>query len=264
MRIAPGDVLLAAPDAEAGAQRGEMGEIAVRAKPEALARQRAHGAGGAKGAVVAIVADEPMLAEIGERSRLAAPLQIVAVRVEADARFADPARHQRVLGRAHHPDRDVGVAARQILGAVGQRKLHGNARICGAKARQQRRQHLAADDFAGGDAHIALIRSGLSGSHALQRGGSRGHVLDMRSKVKRSLGRRQASRGAREQRDAERLFEPLDAPAERRLREAEPARRARQAAFAHHLAKDPQFVPARFPRSHAWMNSRCTDLGNAP
>ncbi len=65
------------------------------------------------------------------------------MRIKPDARRANAARDEPALGRADHAHRDVGVAAREILVAVGDREFDRDARIAGAKAGENRRQRLA-------------------------------------------------------------------------------------------------------------------------
>ena len=62
---------------------------------------------------VAVEADHAMVCQVGERARLAEAREIVAMRVEADARGADAPCDQAALGRTHHAHRDVGVAPRR-------------------------------------------------------------------------------------------------------------------------------------------------------
>ena len=75
-----------------------------------------------------------------------------------------------------------------------------------------------------------------------------------------SVGK-QAARRADEQRDAERALEFGDLTPERRLREAQCARRAGQAALAQNGEERPVVAPVRF--GHADMYSWCMILGNS-
>ena len=77
---APRDILLATADADAGAQRGELGEVVVATKEEILAGQSlGEFTGAAEGRVVAVEADQAVVFQIGERTRLAEARQVVAV-----------------------------------------------------------------------------------------------------------------------------------------------------------------------------------------
>ena len=111
-------------------------EIVVAAKGQRFAiqpgRKRSERA---QRALVAVVADKVMRREVLQRYGRPHALKIVRVGVEPDARDADQPRHQRPLGRPHHAHRDVGVAAQQVLVAVGDRELQRDARMHLPKAR---------------------------------------------------------------------------------------------------------------------------------
>ena len=186
---APGDHVLAAADADAGAQRRELGEIAVAAKAEILPRQRlAQCARGAKRRIVAVEADEAMILELGEGARFAEAGEIGAMRVEPDARRADPARDKPALGRPDHAHGNVGVATGEILVAVGERKLDGDSRIAGAKACEDRRKRLAADDLARGHSDDAAIDGSGRRGGPRKRGRRRSHGFRMGRERVRGCG----------------------------------------------------------------------------
>ena len=103
-----------------------------------------------------------MARQVGKRARFAEARQIIAMGVKPDARRADAPRHQTALRRPHHAHGDVGVAARQILGAVGERELDGDARMLGMKGGEDRRQHFAADDVARRHPHGAAVGGGFA------------------------------------------------------------------------------------------------------
>ncbi len=86
--------------------------------------------------------------ESGERARRAEAIAIVASSVEADTRCADTARDKSALGRANHPHGDVGVATPEVLVAIGDGKLDRDARVLRTEVCEDRREHLASDDFA--------------------------------------------------------------------------------------------------------------------
>jgi hypothetical protein len=69
----------------------------------------------------------------------------------------DAARDQLFLLRADHAHGNVGLAPQQVLHAVGQHQLDLQRRVRLAQPRDDGRQHLDADHFAGGDAHDAPI-----------------------------------------------------------------------------------------------------------
>ena len=160
---AAGDVLLTAADADAGAQRRELGKVAVAAKAEILAGQApSEIPDAAEGTIVAVEADQAMALQVGERARLAEAREVVTMGVEGDARGADAPREEAALRRPHHAHRDVGVAARQILVPVGGRELNSDAGMLGTESGEDRRQHLAADDVACGHAHDAAVGGRLA------------------------------------------------------------------------------------------------------
>jgi hypothetical protein len=148
------------------------------------------------------------------------------VRVEADARCADFSRDESALGRADHAHGDVGVASREVLVAVGDRELDGDARVSRMKAGEDRGENLAADDLARRHANDAPVERRFRRGRAGKRPGRRLHRFAMRRK-REGCGRRgQAARRAREQREAERFFQRVDVATDRRLREPEPSRGA--------------------------------------
>ena len=102
------------------------------------------------------------------------------------------------------------------------------------EAGQDRRQHLDADDVAGGDPDHAAHRVGLAGGGAHQRLGGGGHGLGVGPQRQRRLGGRKAAGRAGEQRRAELGLQRLDVAADGRLGQAERARRAGEAALVQH------------------------------
>ena len=90
----------------------------------------------AKRLIVAIEADDAMMPKVRERARRAEADAIVAMGVEPDARLTDTARDEPGLGRTNHAHRDVGVAARQVLVAVGHREFNRDARMLRSETRQ--------------------------------------------------------------------------------------------------------------------------------
>ena len=131
-------------------------------------------------------------------------LEIAAVGEEAEPHRADPPGGQRALGGPRHAHGDVGVAAQQVLLPVGQRQLDGDLRIGFVEAGQDRRQHLDADDVAGGEPDHAAHRVGLAGGGAHQGLGRGGHGLGVGAQRQRRLGGRKAAGRAGEQRRAQR------------------------------------------------------------
>ena len=117
-RHAPRDSVLTAADADAGAQRGELGEVAVAAKAEVFAGEQ-HRPSAPADRNDRLSRSKPMrqwCLQVGERARLAEAREIVAMSIEPDACRTDAAGDEPALGRANHAHRDVGVAARRDPG----------------------------------------------------------------------------------------------------------------------------------------------------
>ena len=94
LRRAPRDILLAAADADARAQRRELGEVVVATKDEIFASQSlGEFTGAAESGVVAVEADQTVVFQVGERTRLAETREVVAVGEKPDARGADAGDH---------------------------------------------------------------------------------------------------------------------------------------------------------------------------
>jgi hypothetical protein len=124
IRVAQAKPDLADPDAEARSDGGELGEIAIGAQGEHAAMHWYPAcAQAARHRCFAVEADQAVASELVEARRHAMPLEIGPMRVEAEPHLADAPREERVLRRAHHADRDVGIAAKQILVAVREREL---------------------------------------------------------------------------------------------------------------------------------------------
>ncbi len=90
---------LAEADAEAGAQCGQLRQVAVGAQSEggAIEEREAFDDGTDRGRL-AIEADQVVLAERSDLIRRPAPVQIVAMRVQAKGDGRQPAGDQRLLG----------------------------------------------------------------------------------------------------------------------------------------------------------------------
>ncbi len=193
--------------------------------------------------------------QIGKRARNAEAGAIVAVRVEADARRTDAPGDEPALRRTDHAHGDVGVAARQVFAAVGDRKLDGDARVAGVKAGEDRGQNLATDDLARRHADDAPIERGFRRGGTGERRSRRSHRFAVRRKREGRGRRGQSARRAGEQGEAERVFQRVDMPADRRLGEPELSRRPGQAPVARHFEEGAQFVPRGFATSHTKMYS---------
>ena len=200
--------------------------------------------------------------KIGEGAQFAEPREIVAMRVKPDARRANAARDEPALGRANHAHGNVRVAAREILVAVGDRKLHRDARIASAKAGENRRQRLRAHDLACGDANDAAIDRRRRRGGARQRRRGRGHRFGMRDKRFRGCRRRAAWR-AHEQRRPERLLQRIDMAPDRRLGEAQLARGSAEAQVARDFEEGAQFVPIGFAPAHTKMYIQSREICNS-
>ena len=228
IRIARRHAVLADADADAGADRRELADIAVAAIGEQLARHRlAANADRLQRGIVAVHAHHRMRSELCRGLRHAVPREIVALRIEPDADCPDAARHKCGLLRPHHPHRDVGVAPQQVLVAVRQRELERDARMGLAKPPEHRREHLDADDLAGGEPHRPALTFRLARSRPQQVVGGGRHRLSVRDERKCQRRRLQPVLRAGEERRAERSLERIDVAAEGRLRQAQRTGRGR-------------------------------------
>jgi len=102
-----------------------------------------------------------MMLEIRKRARRAEPVAVVASRVKTDTGRSDASRDQSALGRTNHTDSDVGVAARQVLVAIGDGELDRDARMSRMKPGEYWREHFASDDLARRHANHASIERGF-------------------------------------------------------------------------------------------------------
>ena len=235
--VAPGDADLAGADAEAGAQRGQLGQVVVGAEGE-QARGRAAGSASAQRAPRHRRRGRSRWRRGAASSRLvgrAVRLEIAAVGEEADAHRADPPGQQRAPGSAAPCARRC--RPRGAAGPPG--RLDSASSMvtsgwCFVEAGQDRRQHLDADDLAGGQAHHAAHRVGLAGGGAHQRLGGGGHGLGVRAQRQRRLGGPRPPGERVNSARAERRLQRLDVAPDRRLGQAERARRAREAALVEH------------------------------
>lgn len=84
---------------------------------------------------------------------------------------AHAARNQRVLLGLDHADGDIRLALQQVVHAVAEHQLHRQFRVLGLQLRQDGRQHLDADHFAGADAHRAAHAVAMAMGCAHQGGG---------------------------------------------------------------------------------------------
>ena len=146
--IARGHAQLAGPDAEAGAQGGQL-RRAVAVRSAKSSRETASPV--RRSARIAKLSRSKPMIVVGATLRCFWASR--GGRDSAGARRARSApgpsrlRDERLLDGADHPHRDVGVAPRQILVAVAERELDGDLRMALAEFRQDRRQHFRADEI---------------------------------------------------------------------------------------------------------------------
>ena len=118
---------------------------------------------------------------------------------------------------------------------VGQHELEGDVGPGLAELGQDRREDLGPDDLAGRHSHHAAHRLGVAGGDSRQRSGRRGHGAGMRLQQAGGPGGGKTAGGAGEQVfAAEGLLQRLDLPADRRLGQSQPPRRAGEAAGVDH------------------------------
>src|ERR1700732_2287099 len=102
-RKAPGDVVLATADTDARLQRRELGQIAVAAETEIVARHRPRQlAEAAKRQIVPVKANQTMVLELRDLFRKAVFLHVTSMRIKSDRALADAAGDERFLPRPKH------------------------------------------------------------------------------------------------------------------------------------------------------------------
>jgi len=250
-RLARGQLHLARADAAAGADRGQYGEVGVGAQAEHAAIERYAARTNVAGeSGFTVVADQAMLRQLVHGLRRAMPAQIVAMRVKAQLHLADMPGHQRPLRRPHHAHGDVRVAPQQVLHAIRQHQFDHQPRMRVLQLADDRRQHLAADDLAGGDAHRAAQVLTASRSGAQQRFAARFQRFRVRTQLRRRFGRRQAMQRTGEQGQAKRLLQRFHLPPHCRLRQAQGARGGGERAVAQHRQEGAVQGPVGFVLGH--------------
>ena len=209
--------------AQSRPQRRQLGDVAVAAKAEDLAGDRptyvhVPRAGGG----LAIEADHGVPLQGRHIGGNSATGQIGRGRVEPHLNHPDPPSHQRILGRPGHAQGDVGVSTAEIGLLVGDGQLHLDRRMVGVEGRQDRRQNLAADQFAGGDP---------DGSAGLGRSaGHVAHVLQPRLQFEGQLRWLQSPGRAEEERRPQALLQGFDVTSDGGLGDPAGAGGGRQAA----------------------------------
>jgi hypothetical protein len=178
-------------------------------------------------------------------------------------RRTDPPGGQGALSGPGHPHRYVGLPTDQVFLPVGQRHLDGDLGIKLVKAGQDRRQHLDADNVAGGDADHPAHRLVLPRSRAYDRLGRRGHGLGMGPQSQGGLSGLKTAGGAGEQGRGQAQLQRLDVAADGGLRQAKLARRAGEAAGVDHRQQRAVEIPAGGGLSHTFSYIECTELDNS-
>ncbi|XXX79033.1 hypothetical protein WMF30_09680 [Sorangium sp. So ce134] len=260
----PAERELAHPDAEAGAHRGELRDVAVAAERIIARRGDEPGGGervddgaGAVGADEGVVRHEP---RERRRGSVRGEVRLGGEEAELDAPGAAP--HQAGLRRLRHAHGDIGVAAQEILGAIRGDELDLKARMSNAERGEHRGKHLGANDLAARDAHGAAVGIGGARHGAHEGARARGDGLGVGQRGKRELGRHQAVRRAGEEHDAELRLELLDLAAHGGLRDVEGTRGGGEAAGAHDGKEGTVEVPRGLGWAHQKMMSGWTHLYN--
>src|SRR6185312_9774259 len=131
---------LAAADTEAGTQCGKLGEVAVAAEGEELARDgKVAALDAAPRGDIAVEADERVLLQLVEALRQAVRRDVSTMGEEPDGDAADAPGDQRRLLRPRHAHGDVGVAPQQVGAAIAEHQLDRDARMTLAKTGEHRR-----------------------------------------------------------------------------------------------------------------------------
>ncbi len=206
-------------------------------------------------------ADQIVMRKVGEGLRLALPLQIRAMRMQADRGRRELFREQRLLRRRRLAHGHIRFAHQHILHVVGQHELDIDAGLGDAQRRQDRRHSLHAHVLAGADpdnaGHLALAAFG----GAQQRRRRSGDGFGLRQHGFRDVGGGQPSRGPDEKLDAERTLQALHVPGDGGLREAQRARRRRERTEPGHREEGPVVRPVRL-RLHGFSYIRSTKFQN--
>ena len=187
--------------------------------------------------------------------------EIAVVGVEEHPHLPDPPGHKGGLGRPGHPHGDVGLPAQQILLAIRQHQFDDDVRMAFAEGGDQGRQHLGADDLAGGQPDHPALRRRLAGGRADQGLGGGGHGLGMRLQGQGRLGGGKAAGRAGEQGRPEGVFQGCDVPADGGLGRTQPSGGCGQAAGFHDGKQRSVEGPVRRV-GHAEMNIRPSTYRN--
>ena len=205
-----------------------------------------------------------MVLQVGERARLAEAGEIVAMGVEPDARGADAPRKRRALRRPHHAHGDVGVAPREILVAVGERKLDRDAGMRGMERGEDRREHLARRRR-----RLAVSRttprSAAASPEAVRANAAAAAAIASACGAKASAAarrRKAAGRAGEQRRSSAASSASMWRPTVGWLRPSRRAAPDRLPSRAH-LDEGAQFVPVwRAPSGHTLSYSRTTKICN--
>ena len=195
-----------------------------------------------------------MLLEIVERLRGAATAQIFRRGIGVVMHGEELALDQVGLGRPAQPDRDIGLAHRQVELAVVEQHGDGDLGIELEELRDPGREPDRTEADRGGDPELAgrlVLRIGQPSAG----GGKLGEdVMGGAVENLALLGENETPGMAVEQRHLEVLLERADLAADRRLRQAQIMAGMGEAAGIGHRVKDSELVPIHRP---------CTVLGTS-
>jgi len=177
------------------------------------------------------------------------PLGITAARVDRPQRIADLAADQRTVIGVAGPERDVGLAAREIEVAIAHHELDMQARIAVVKSLDQAGGGQAHDDRLGtGHAHDADGGAPLGLHPLLERRHGVGDALRMRKHGLPEFGQLVAGRLALHQALAQAALQLRETPLHRGLIDAQRTRRRQHAAVLRHGEKVAEIVPVEHRR----------------
>jgi len=216
---------------QAGAHGLPVSNQVVAAKGEGLARHRqAKTRHAFNDGLVTVAAYQLVVEQVPWLFGRAAPAQVVAVRIGADADFGDAPGHQAGLVGRHHAQRNVGLAPQQVADGVARHQFHLHLGQGQPHLRQNGRQQVAGDRLAGADAHRAR-NAGFGARHiARQLVGGAVHGPGRLRQLQRHRRGHEAAAGALEQHLAQLRLELGDLAAKGGLAGLQGPGRAQQAA----------------------------------
>lgn len=245
------------PDPETRAHGRKLRRMAVGAQPEAERVVQSFLQLPRKNPIRrrSVRADQRVRCKIRRRDRRAVPVQIGRGGEKPERDAPDLFRHQRILARAVHPDRDIRLLTQKIGAVVAQHQFEFECRMTLTQREQQRRHYLDADKLRHADPHRSGDLAASAGCRAVEGVRRETHAPDMDRQFPRLVRREQPVHAAREERLADRMFQSLDPMADGRLGQAERPRCRRQAACVEDRKEGPLIFPVRKDDAHFFSMS---------